>query len=80
MESNYQGTKIRSSKVRDMRTMPLIYSYIIPFKDFYAMNLFGYLVRRRKYYGEPVGLTVQNHEGIHTCQVEDFIPNKEGKT
>lgn len=63
-----------------MRKMPLIYSHIIPFKGFYAMNLFGYIVRRIKYKGDPVGITTENHEGIHTCQAEDFIQNKDNKS
>ena len=63
----------------NMREMPLIYSALFPVKGFYAMNLFGYILRRNKYKGEPIGLTTKNHEGIHTCQAEDFIPNKDNK-
>ena len=59
--------------------MSLIYSRLIPVKGFYAMNLFGFIVRRIKYKGDPVGQTTENHEGIHTCQAEDFMPNKDNK-
>lgn len=65
--------------VNIMKEMPLIYSRIFPVRRFYAMNLFGYILRRNTYKGDPVSLTTKNHEGIHTCQAEDFVPNKDNK-
>lgn len=55
-----------------MKELKLKYSRIIPFSGYYAMAFFGYLIRRIKYKDTPVPITVQNHEGIHVCQAEDF--------
>ena len=40
------------------------------------MTVFGTIFRREEYRGRPVSQTTLNHEGIHVCQSEDFIPNK----
>ena len=51
----------------------------IPFGKFYIINLFGTLFRRDKYKNTRVYPKTINHEGIHECQAEDFIPNKSNK-
>lgn len=40
------------------------------------MNLFGVIYRREEYCGWQLSRRTLNHEGIHTLQSEDFIPNK----
>ena len=59
-----------------MKLLNLKYSKIIPFDGFYAISLFGNLIRRVKYQGTPVSMQTMNHEGIHVCQAEDFVPKK----
>lgn len=55
-----------------MKDLKLKYSRIIPFIGFYAITLFGTIIRRMKYKDTPISKTVLNHEGIHVCQAEDF--------
>ena len=55
-----------------MKELKLKYSKFIPFKGFYAISLFGTLVRREKYKSTSVSSSTMNHEGIHVCQAEDF--------
>lgn len=38
--------------------------------------MFGTIIRRIKYKDTPVSMTTMNHEGIHVCQAEDFVPEK----
>ena len=57
-----------------MKILNLKYSKIIPFDGFYAISLFGNLVRRIQYKDTPVPIKTMNHEGIHVCQAEDFVP------
>ena len=52
--------------------MKLIYSNFIPFKGYYATNLFGFLVRRKKYKNKPIDPITYNHESIHKAQAYDF--------
>ena len=52
--------------------MKLIYSNFIPFKGYYAMNLFGFLVRRKKYKNKSIDPITYNHESIHEAQAYDF--------
>ena len=52
--------------------MKLIYSNFIPFKGYYATNLFGFLVRRKKYKNKPIDHITYNHESIHKAQAYDF--------
>lgn len=40
------------------------------------MTVFGTIFRREEYCGRSISQTTLNHEGIHTLQSEDFIPNK----
>lgn len=62
-----------------MEKLKLAYSSWIPFSGFYAINLFGWVIRRNKYKGEELFWVDYNHELTHTLQAEDFIPNKNNK-
>jgi len=59
-----------------MKLLNLKYSKIIPFDGFYAITIFGTIIRRIKYKDTPISMTTMNHEGIHVCQAEDFVPEK----
>lgn len=56
-----------------MKELKLAYSRIIPFKGFYAITFFGYLIRRKEYKGKPVSNLTMNHEMIHAAQARDFL-------
>lgn len=43
------------------------------------MCLFGIIYIRDFNKDRKVHKSTLNHEGIHLCQIEDFIPNKNGK-
>lgn len=58
-----------------MKIFKLKYSKIIPLDGFYAITVFGYLIRRTKYKDTPIPPTTMNHEGIHACQAGDFLPD-----
>lgn len=51
--------------------MKIIYSNIIPFKGFIAVNLFGILFVRKEYKGKLRG-TDYVHEAIHTAQMKEL--------
>ena len=55
-----------------MKELKLAYSKIIPFKGYYAIMLWGYLIRREKYKNIPVSETTWLHETIHLYQAYDF--------
>lgn len=59
--------------------LKLGYSSIIPFPNFYAINVFGIIIRRNKYKNTILDQRTYNHELIHTLQAEDFIPNPNNK-
>lgn len=59
-----------------MNKLKLRYSTIIPFPGFYAINLFGYIIRNVKYKGKELDPLTKNHELIHTLQAEDFSKNR----
>lgn len=59
-----------------MKDLKIICSKIIPLKGFSSMNVFGVIFRRYELCGIELSKRSINHEGIHTCQSEDFIPNK----
>ena len=40
------------------------------------MTVFGTIFRREELCRRPISQTTINHEGIHVCQSEDFIPNE----
>lgn len=52
--------------------MKVKYSSIIPFKGFYAINLFGTYFIRKEYEGQKVPKTTLNHEAIHTAQMKEM--------
>lgn len=54
--------------------MKIIYSSIIPFKGFVAVNLFGCLFVRKEYADYFKGKMdyVLNHEKIHTAQMKEL--------
>ena len=55
--------------------MKIIYNRFIPFKGFFAINLFGTLfVRQEKGKPEPyVSPRTINHESIHTAQMKEML-------
>jgi len=44
----------------------------LPFEGFYAITLFGFLIRRERYKNKPIEPVVYNHESIHEAQAYDF--------
>lgn len=52
--------------------MKIIYSKIIPFKGFYAINLFGVYFIREEYKNIPIRDIDLNHEAIHTAQMKEM--------
>lgn len=52
--------------------MKIKYSKIIPFKGFYAINLFGTYFVRKEYEGEEIPKSTLNHEAIHTAQMKEM--------
>ena len=52
--------------------MEIKYSKIIPFKGFYAINLFGTLFIREEYKEQPISETTLNHESIHIAQMKEM--------
>lgn len=52
--------------------MNVKYSSIIPFKGYYAINLYGTLFVRKEYKYEPIPIKTLNHKSIHTAQMKDF--------
>lgn len=58
-----------------MRQMKVICNKWIPIKGFSCMNLFGVIYRREENCGWHLSQRTLNHEGIHSCQAEDFIKN-----
>lgn len=60
--------------------LKLGHSRIIPFPGYYAITVYGWLIRNVKYKGKAVSNTTMNHETIHALQAEDFVPNPKNKT
>lgn len=52
--------------------MKIKYSKIIPFKGFYAINLFGTYFIREEYKDEKISKKTLNHEAIHTEQMKEL--------
>lgn len=54
--------------------MKIKYSSIIPFKGFYAINLYGTMYIRKEFKDSPLKLDEYdiNHEEIHSAQARDF--------
>lgn len=70
--NRYERKYTNTTSVFTCKIMKLIYSNFIPFKGYYAMNLFGFLVRRKKYKNKPIDPITYNHESIHEAQAHDF--------
>lgn len=49
----------------------VIYNSVIPFKGFWAINLFGVIFARKEYGKLPQ--TTINHESIHTAQQKELL-------
>lgn len=62
-----------------MRELPIKYSKLIPFKGYFATCFFGTIYIRDFNKDRKVHKSTINHEGIHLCQIEDFIPNHDNK-
>lgn len=60
----------------EMKDLKIICNKWIPIKGFSAMTVFGTIFRREELCGRPISQKTMNHEGIHVCQSEDFVPNK----
>lgn len=52
--------------------MKIKYSKLIPFKGFYAINLFGTYFIRNEYKDKKVPKSTLNHEAIHTAQMKEM--------
>ena len=52
--------------------MKVKYSKIIPFKGFYAINLFGTYFIREEFKGQKITKKTLNHEAIHTEQMKEL--------
>lgn len=59
--------------------MEIVCNKFIPFKGWFAMNVFGKMYIREENCGREIPDSTYNHESIHTAQSEDFIPNKDNK-
>lgn len=55
-----------------MKELKIKYCKHLPFKGFYAMCLFDYLIIRKEYKDRPVKQSTINHESIHAAQARDF--------
>lgn len=62
-----------------MKNLSIKYNKLIPFKGFFAMCLFDTIYIRDFNKDKKVHKSTINHEGIHLCQIEDFIPNTNNK-
>jgi hypothetical protein len=58
-----------------MKDLKIRYNKIIPFRGYFAMCLFNTIYIRDFNKYRPVYKSTINHEGIHVCQMEDFVPN-----
>lgn len=61
-----------------MENIKIRYSKIIPFKGFYAIQLFGTIYIRKEYENLPVSQTTITHETVHLYQALDFGIGKLG--
>lgn len=62
-----------------MKQLPIKYNRFVPMKGYFAICLFGTIFIRNHNKNVPVSKKTINHEGIHLCQIEDFIPNANNK-
>ena len=52
--------------------MKIVYNKWIPFKGFYAINLFGIYFIREQYKDTKISEKTLNHEAIHTEQMKEL--------
>ena len=62
-----------------MKKLEIVYNRFIPFKGYFAMCVFNKIYIRNNNKNKFVSNRTINHEGIHLCQMEDFVPNKNNK-
>ena len=62
-----------------MKDLKIKYNKIIPFRGYFAMCLFNAIYIRDFNKHRPVYKSTINHEGIHVCQMEDFVPNRNNR-
>lgn len=62
-----------------MKNLPIKYNNFIPFNGYFAMCLFDTIYIRNCNKNKKVHKSTINHEGIHLCQMEDFVPNENNK-
>lgn len=55
-----------------MKNLKIVYNKFIPFKDYYAITLFDYMIIREDRRNEPMKKSYINHEYIHQAQSRDF--------
>lgn len=55
-----------------MKPLKLAYSKWLPFDGYYALTLFGFIIRRERNRGKPIDVVTYNHESIHHAQAGDF--------
>ncbi len=53
--------------------MKIVYSKILPFPGFIALNLFGILIVRDEYRNQHLSPRLLNHEAIHTEQMKETL-------
>lgn len=58
-----------------MKELKIKYNKFIPFSGYFAMCVFDTIYIRECNRDKTVTKKTINHEGIHLCQMEDFIPN-----
>lgn len=62
-----------------MKKLEIKYNKFIPFSGYFAMCVFDTIYIREENRNRPVSKRTINHEGIHLCQIEDFVPNPNNK-
>ena len=62
-----------------MKQLKIKYNKFIPFPGYFAMCVFDKIYIREENKNTIVSKRTINHEGIHLCQIEDFIPNPNNK-
>jgi hypothetical protein len=75
----YCERNINDLKRNKMKQLPIKYNKLIPFKGYFAICLFGKIYIRDFNKDREVNKSTMNHEGIHLCQIEDFISNPNNK-
>jgi hypothetical protein len=58
-----------------MKELRIKYNKFIPFNGYFATCVFDTIYIREHNRHKIVSKGTINHEGVHLCQMEDFIPN-----